>query len=195
MLTAPQKGLLRIPPVVPGTFDGPVDGTTLYRYWGAHMVPGGVRFAVWAPNAREVSVISDSNGWTAGRDWLQSSDTGVWHGVLHNLTPGTRYKYAIRTQSGHLLEKADPVAFYSERRPQTASVVWSLRDFAWRDSEWMQRRASMDWMHAPMSIYEVHLGSWRRPKDGRQFFNYRELAHAVADYVRNYLAPGKLLGD
>ena len=183
MLTAPQKGLLRIPPAVPGTFDGPVDGTTLYRFWGAHMVPGGVRFAVWAPNAREVSVISDSNGWTAGRDWLQSSDTGVWHGVLHNLTPGTRYKYAIRTQSGHLLEKADPVAFYSERRPQTASVVWSLRDFAWRDSEWMQRRASMDWMHAPMSIYEVHLGSWRRPKDGRQFFNYRELAHAVADYV------------
>ena len=159
MLTAPQKGLLRIPPAVPGTFDGPVDGTTLYRFWGAHMVPGGVRFAVWAPNAREVSVISDSNGWTAGRDWLQSSDTGVWHGVLHNLTPGTRYKYAIRTQSGHLLEKADPVAFYSERRPQTASVVWSLRDFAWRDSEWMQRRASMDWMHAPMSIYEVHLGS------------------------------------
>ena len=183
MLTVPQKGLLRIQPGAPGTFDQPVDGTTLYRYWGAHLVTGGVRFAVWAPNAREVSVISDSNGWTPGRDWLHSSDTGVWHGTLQNLTPGTRYKYAVRTHSGHLLEKADPVGFYFERRPQTASVVWSLRDFAWRDGDWLQRRATTDWMRTPLSIYEVHLGSWRRPKDGRQFFNYRELAHALADYV------------
>jgi 1,4-alpha-glucan branching enzyme len=183
MLTAPQRGVLRIQPGVPGTFDQPVDETTLYRYWGAHLVPGGVRFAVWAPNAKEVSVISDSNGWTSGRDWLNSSDTGVWQGTLSNVTPGTRYKYAIRTHAGHLLEKADPAGFYFECRPQTASVVWSLRDFAWRDSDWLQRRAATDWMRAPLSIYEVHLGSWRRPKDGRQFFNYRELAHALADYA------------
>ena len=168
---------------VAGTFDQPVDAASLYRHWGAHIVPGGVRFAVWAPDAREVSVISDSNGWTAGRDWLSSSDNGVWHGTVRGVIPGTRYKYAIRTQSGHLLEKADPVGFYFERRPQTASVVWSLRDFNWQDSEWMAQRAKTDWLHSPLSIYEVHLGSWKRPDDGRIFFSYRELAHELADYA------------
>jgi 1,4-alpha-glucan branching enzyme len=168
---------------VAGTFDQPADANSLYRHWGAHIVPGGVRFAVWAPDAREVSVISDSNGWTAGRDWLSSSDNGVWHGTVRGVIPGTRYKYAIRTQSGHLLEKADPAGFYFERRPQTASVVWSLRDFNWQDSEWMAQRAKTDWLHSPLSIYEVHLGSWKRPDDGRIFFSYRELAHDLADYV------------
>ncbi len=165
------------------TFDQPVTGSSLYRFWGAHLVSGGVRFSVWAPNAREVSVISDGNGWTAGRDWLTSSDTGVWSGVIKGAIPGTRYKYAIRTQSGHLLEKADPVGFYSELRPQTASVVWSLRDFEWRDQEWMKKRAETDWLHSPVSIYEVHLGSWKRPGDGRTYLNYRELAHKLAEYA------------
>ncbi|MCA9086387.1 MAG: 1,4-alpha-glucan branching protein GlgB [Planctomycetaceae bacterium] len=165
------------------TFDQAADATTLYRYWGAHLVEGGVRFAVWAPNAREVSVISDGNGWTFGRDWLNSSDNGVWHGVIKGVLPGTRYKYAIRTQSGNLLEKTDPVAFYHEMRPQTASIVWSLRDFQWSDDEWLQHRSQTDWLKAPVSMYEVHLGSWKRPHDGRTYFNYRELAHALADYV------------
>lgn len=165
------------------SFDQPADASSLYRYCGAHLVPGGVRFAVWAPNAREVSVISDGNGWTSGRDWLNSSDTGVWSGTIRGVIPGTRYKYAVRTQSGHLLEKADPVAFYSEKRPNTASIVWSLRDFQWHDAAWLKRRAETDWLRAPVSIYEVHLGSWKRPRDGRTFFNYRELAHALADYV------------
>ena len=170
-------------PAAINSFDLPADASSLYRYCGAHLVPGGVRFAVWAPNAREVSVISDGNGWTPGRDWLSSSDTGVWHGTLKGVIPGTRYKYAVRTQSGHLIEKADPVAFYSEMRPHTASIVWSLRDFQWHDAEWLQRRAATDWLRAPVSIYEVHLGSWKRPKDGRTFFNYRELAHSLADYI------------
>ena len=165
------------------TFDEPADAHSLYRYWGAHLVSGGVRYAVWAPNAHEVSVISDGNGWTPGRDWLQSSDTGVWSGVVKGAIPGTRYKYAIRTQSGQLLEKADPVAFYSEMRPQTASVVWSLRDFEWHDQDWMQKRAQTNWLEAPVSIYEVHPGSWKRPTDGRTFLNYRELAHKLAEYV------------
>ena len=167
----------------PGTFDHAADATTLYRHWGAHLVDGGVRFAVWAPNAREVSVITDGNGWTAGRDWLDSSDNGVWHGVIKGVLPGTRYKYAIRTQSGHLLEKTDPVAFYHEMRPQTASIVWSLRDFQWHDQDWLTKRDQTNWLKAPVSMYEVHLASWRRPHDGRTFFNYRELAHALADYV------------
>jgi len=167
----------------PGTFDRAADATTLYRHWGAHLVDGGVRFAVWAPNAREVSVITDGNGWTAGRDWLGSSDTGVWHGAIKGVLPGTRYKYAIRTQSGLLLEKTDPVAFYHEMRPQTASIVWSLRDFQWNDQDWLTKRDQTNWLKAPVSMYEVHLASWKRPKDGRTFFNYRELAHALADYI------------
>jgi 1,4-alpha-glucan branching enzyme len=165
------------------TFDQPVDANSLYRYWGAHLVPGGVRFAVWAPNAREVSVISDGNGWTPGRDWLSSSDNGVWHGVIKGVIPGTRYKYAIRTQSGQLLEKSDPVGFYSEMRPHTASIVWSLRDFQWHDADWLKKRSETNWLSAPVSIYEVHAGSWKRPRDGRTYFNYREIAHALSDYV------------
>ena len=147
-------------------------------------MPGGAMFAVWAPNAREVSVISDGNGWTVGRDWLQSSDTGVWSGFVSGVVPGTRYKYAIRTQTGQLLEKADPVAFFSEIRPQTASVVWNLREYQWADAEWIRHRESTNWLRAPVSIYEVHLGSWKRPVDGRTFPGYRELAHELARYLR-----------
>jgi 1,4-alpha-glucan branching enzyme len=109
------------------TFEKPVSADSLYRYWGAHPVPGGVRYAVWAPDAKEVSVISDGNGWTPERDWLNSGNDGVWSAVIAGAVPGTRYKFAIRTRSGHLLEKADPVAFSSEMRPQTASIVCNLQ--------------------------------------------------------------------
>lgn len=165
------------------TFDAPADRTSLYRFMGAHIVPDGVRFAVWAPNAKEVSVISDGNGWTHSRDWLNSSDTGVWSGVIKGAIPGTRYKFAIRTQSGQIIEKADPYAFYAELRPGTASIIWSLRDFQWNDQEWLAKRDEVNWLEAPVSCYEVHPGSWKRPSDGRQFFNYRELAHHLAEYV------------
>jgi 1,4-alpha-glucan branching enzyme len=173
----------RVSSEVPGTFELPADANSLYRYWGAHVVPGGVRFAVWAPNAREVSVISDGNGWSIGRDWLNSSDTGLWQATISGVTPGTRYKFAIRTQQGNILEKADPVGFASEMRPRTASIVTDLRGLEWHDQEWLERRAKTDWLRVPVSIYEVHLGSWKRPKDGRTFFNYRELAESLADYV------------
>lgn len=165
------------------TFDAAADRTSLYRFMGAHIVPEGVRFAVWAPNAREVSVISDGNGWTHSRDWLNSSDTGVWSGVVKGAIPGTRYKYAIRTHTGQIIEKADPYAFYAELRPGTASMIWSLRDFQWNDQDWLTRRDQINWLEAPVSCYEVHPGSWKRPGDGRQFFNYRELAHHLAEYV------------
>ena len=165
------------------TFDAPADRSSLYRFLGAHLVQGGTRFAVWAPNARSVSVISDGNGWTPGRDHLQSSDSGVWSGVIEGVIPGTRYKYAVETQDGQILEKADPCAFYSELRPDTASIVWSLRDFHWHDSDWIKQRDETNWLEAPVSAYEVHPGSWKRPGDGRTFFNYRELAGHLADYV------------
>lgn len=168
---------------MPSTFDLQADRSTLYRYMGAHLVDGGVRYSVWAPNAKEVSVISDGNGWTHSRDWLHGSDSGVWSGFFEGVNPGTRYKFAIKTQDGNIIEKADPYAFYSEFRPDTASIVWSLRDFSWHDESWMQKRDQTNWLEAPVSVYEVHPGSWKRPSDGREFHNYRELAHQLAEYV------------
>lgn len=165
------------------SLDLDADASTLYRFWGAHVLKDGVRFAVWAPNAKEVSVICDGNGWTPGRDWLHSSNTGVWSGLISGMPTGCRYKFAIRAQNGALLEKADPVAFYSELRPQTASIVWNLRNFEWHDDEWLKKRSETDWLRAPVSIYEVHPGSWKRPDDGRTYLNYRELAHQLASYA------------
>ncbi len=165
------------------TFDQPADRSTLYRFLGAHLVDGGVRFAVWAPNAVEVSVVSDGNGWTHGRDWLNGSSSGVWSGVVKGAIPGTRYKYSIKTKHGQIIEKADPYAFYAELRPGTASVIWSLRDFQWNDAEWIKRRDETKWLEAPVSAYEVHPGSWKCPNDGRRYHNYRELAHLLAEYV------------
>lgn len=172
----------RVKPMT-STFDAPADRTTLYRQLGAHPANGGVNFAVWAPNAKEVSVISDGNGWTPERDWLNSSDTGIWSGFVEGVQPGTKYKYAIRTHDGQLLEKADPVAFAAELRPGTASIVWGLRDLEWHDAEWVKKREETNWLEAPVSAYEVHPGSWKRPGDGRQFYNYRELAHLLTEYV------------
>ncbi|MCP4511271.1 MAG: 1,4-alpha-glucan branching enzyme, partial [Fuerstiella sp.] len=84
---------------------------------------------------------------------------------------------------GQVIEKADPFAFHSELRPGTASVIWSLRDFQWHDSEWIKLRDSTNWLEAPVSVYELHPGSWKRPKDGRLFHNYRELAHQLTEYI------------
>lgn len=150
---------------------------------GAHTVENGVRFSVWAPNAREVSVISEGNGWSPGQDMLSSSNSGVWQGIVQGTAAGTRYKYAIRTQDGQLLEKADPFAFASDLRPATASIVCDLRDYEWTDAAWLQKRRQTDWLRAPVSIYEVHLASWKRPQDGRTYLNYRELAPALTEYV------------
>lgn len=165
------------------TFDQDVDRSTLYRYMGAHPFPEGVRFAVWAPNATEVSVISDGNGWSRGKDMLQPSESGVWSGFIQGAVPGTRYKYAIRSKNGYYIEKSDPFAFATEHRPNTASVTWNIRGFDWQDDDWIQRRTETDWLQAPVSVYELHPGSWKRPEDGREFFNYRELAHQIGDYV------------
>ena len=96
---------------------------------------------------------------------------------------GTRYKFAIEAHDGQIHEKADPVAFRTELRPSTASIVHDLTVFDWTDEEWINQRAQRDPLRSPMSVYELHLGSWKRPTDGREFFNYRELAHAVAEYA------------
>jgi len=158
----------------------------MYHSLGAHPdevdgVPG-TRFAVWAPNAREVSVVHDGNGWTPGRDFLHSSDSGVWSNFLPGVQHGDAYKYAIRTPNGEIREKSDPYSFYFETPPKSASIVYQLGGYEWNDDDWLNRRQETDWFTQPIAIYEVHLGSWKRPTDGRRYFNYRELAHQIVAY-------------
>ena len=145
----------------------------------------GARFAVWAPNAAEISVLGDWNGWNAGADPLspRSDSSGIWEGEARGAQRGQAYKYRITSRvGGYSVEKADPFSLYCERPPATASRLWTL-DYSWKDSAWMASRASRNGLDAPMSTYEVHLGSWRR-KDG-QFLSYRELAHALGDYLKD----------
>jgi 1,4-alpha-glucan branching enzyme len=143
----------------------------------------GAHFTVWAPNAAEVSVIGDWNGWNAAANRLapRSDGSGIWEGVIPGVHHGQTYKYRITSRvGGYSVEKADPFSLFCELPPATASRVWTL-DYTWNDAAWMSSRASRNGLDAPMSIYELHAGSWRR-KDGH-FLNYRELAHALADYL------------
>lgn len=157
----------------------------LYDKLGCHLQPGGgAHFAVWAPNARAVSVIGDWNDWQADADPLSPRDdgSGIWEGLVPRAERGQVYKYRIASQvGGYVVDKADPFATYAEAPPATGSRVWSL-DHAWNDGEWMATRGARNALDAPMSIYEVHLGSWRR-QDG-EFLDYRELAHQLGDYAR-----------
>ncbi len=162
----------------------------LYEKLGAHLLDvGGVAgtyFAVWAPNARWVSVIGDFNRWDPAAHPLRPRDqSGIWEGFIPGVRAGTRYKYHIVSRHGdYRVDKADPLAFATEPPPRTASLVWDLR-YAWGDAEWMTQRARRDSLSAPMAIYEVHLGSWMRaPEEGHRWLTYRELAPRLAEYVR-----------
>jgi 1,4-alpha-glucan branching enzyme len=157
----------------------------LYTELGSHSTADGrgVSFAVWAPNASDVSVIGDWNGWNAQSNRLtpRSDHSGIWEGTVPGVQHGQAYKYAITSHvNGYRVEKADPFATFCEAPPATASRVWNL-DYIWHDASWMSSRAARNGLDAPMSTYELHAGSWRR-KDGK-FLNYRELAHALADYL------------
>jgi len=163
--------------------------TRLYRklgaHWQPHGDPPGTRFAVWAPNAREVSVVGDFNHWEPGAHPLEPREaSGIWEGFIAGVEKGATYKYHIRAQQGgHQVEKADPFGFRHEHPPATASVVWDL-EYEWGDSEWMEARRERNRGEAPISVYEVHLGSWRRdPDDPERMRGYRELARELADYV------------
>ncbi|MGE5194866.1 MAG: 1,4-alpha-glucan branching enzyme, partial [Deltaproteobacteria bacterium] len=160
----------------------------MYSVMGAHpdVQDGstGTRFAVWAPNAREVSVICDANHWQHGYNPLQRIDDGMWAGFIPGMRHGSTYKYSICNQWGHVEQKADPYAFFAELRPKSASIVYDLGHYPWRDQPWIRRREMTNWFEQPIAIYEVHLSSWRHPHDGRRFFNYRELAPMLVEYVR-----------
>nr|WP_243287958.1 1,4-alpha-glucan branching protein GlgB [Geothrix terrae] len=159
-----------------------------YEKLGAHpMVLDGVAgtaFAVWAPNARRVSVVGPFNAWDGRRHPMRPSDAGVWEGFIPDVGPGELYKFELHGPRGNLLPlKADPYAFRCEVPPGTASVVHGLGDYAWGDAEWMAARGRVPIHRAPFSAYEVHLGSWRRRPDGRHM-SYREIAEQLIPYVR-----------
>ncbi|MBN1152888.1 MAG: 1,4-alpha-glucan branching protein GlgB, partial [Dehalococcoidia bacterium] len=157
---------------------------------GAHImvVDGvqGVHFAVWAPNAEQVSLVGDFNSWTLGSHPLRPiGSSGIWEGFCDGLSSGSLYKYHIRSaRHGYQVAKTDPFAFHCETPPRTASIVWNL-DYEWGDGDWMASRGTRNSLSSPVSIYEVHLGSWRRvPEDGYRSLSYREIAPLLADYVR-----------
>jgi 1,4-alpha-glucan branching enzyme len=156
----------------------------LYDKLGVHLIEGGgAEFAVWAPNAAQVSVIGDWNGWQAGADPLApTGSSGIWSGTVPRAHRGNRYKYRIESRhGGYVVDKADPVGCWHEEPPKTASVVWDTW-YEWRDDDWMAERGRRAAHDQPVSIYELHLGSWRRHGDGR-WMSYRELAEPLADYV------------
>ncbi len=185
----------RFPPVI-GDLDIHLlaEGTHLhaYRQLGAHpRTVGrvkGVSFAVWAPNARRVSVVGDFNGWDGRVHPMRVRyECGVWEIFIPGLDVGTRYKYEIRAQSGELMAlKSDPCAFYAEVPPSTASVVATLKGYKWGDRKWMASRARRNDRDQPICIYEVHLGSWRRnPDEGNRYLTYREMADELVTYVKD----------
>jgi 1,4-alpha-glucan branching enzyme len=156
----------------------------LHNKLGAHVLDGGTYFAVWAPNAQSVSVIGDWNGWRAGAHALQPRESsGIWEGFLPNVGHGTRYKFAIVGPDGIARDKADPFATRAEHAPATASIIWDVTRYAWADAAWMQTRGKRAAHTAPISIYEVHLGSWRR--DHGEVLGYRALGAQLADHVSN----------
>jgi 1,4-alpha-glucan branching enzyme len=162
-----------------------------YEKLGAHLreiegVPG-VAFAVWAPNARRVSVVGDFNRWNGRRHPMRvRGASGIWELFLPGLGAGEIYKYEIKPRDNGLMGlKADPFAFYSELRPKTASVVHDIHRYTWHDEVWMAERPRRQAFDAPLAIYEVHLGSWMRvPEEGDRMLNYRELAERLVDYVQ-----------
>jgi 1,4-alpha-glucan branching enzyme len=162
----------------------------VYDKLGAHVVTldgtPGVIFSVWAPNADAVSVIGDFNHWDPAATPLQPRQaSGIWESFVPGLRQGALYKYSIKPRfSPYRIEKADPVGFAAELRPQTASVVWDLSQYEWGDQMWVARRGQAQAFDAPISIYEVHLGSWKRVPGTGGFLTYRDLARQLAEYCQ-----------
>jgi len=163
------------------------DERRIYEKLGAHprCIDGvdGTSFAVWAPNAQRVSVVGDFNGWDGRHHPMRMlGQSGVWELFAPGCGVGSHYKFQILTEEGDLLEKTDPFGFFFEIAPKNASIVWDNSRFAWSDADWIARREKVDPLAQPMSIYEMHLGSWRK-KDEGESYSYRELAPLLVDYL------------
>jgi 1,4-alpha-glucan branching enzyme len=182
----------------------------IYEKMGAHLIEqGGVKgvyFAVWAPNARNVSILGDFNNWDGRLHQMAIGSNGIWSLFIPGLGEGTAYKYEVKNQDGHPYEKSDPYGFQQEVRPKTASIVTNLESYQWQDSDWLEKRRNADTLAQPISVYECHLGSWLhnaadRPailpdgsteptvivsenKPGARFLTYRELADQLVPYVQ-----------
>ena len=163
----------------------------IYKKLGAHLVEDGDKkgtyFAVWAPNAQKVSVIGEFNDWDLTADVMERNDpVGIYTCFVEGAKENEMYKFCIETKKGELLYKADPYANYAELRPGTASRITDISKIKWTDKAWMDQRLKWDHKEKPMSIYEVHIGSWRKhPEDEDGFYNYREFAKEIVKYVHN----------
>ena len=166
----------------------------IYKLMGAHPTKqkgkDGVYFAVWAPRAQEVAVVGDFNGWDPNKNIMKCDNAmGIYQLFIPGVKSGDLYKFCITSPSGELLYKADPYANYAEKRPGNASRVYDITNFKWNDSVWMKNRQNYDVNKNAMSIYEVHPGSWRKhpqnEHDEDGFYNYRELAHSLAEYIKD----------
>ncbi len=162
----------------------------IYNKMGAHLAvkngKEGVYFVVWAPKAKEVYVVGDFNDWRAyGYDMKPVSDGGVYELFVEGAKAGQCYKFLIISQDGEALYKADPYANAAQLRPETASVITDLTGFKWTDDKWVENKKKEDHLSSAMSIYECHIGSWRKQKDGTKdgYMNYRDIAHELAEYV------------
>lgn len=181
----------------------------IYEKLGAHVIEQngvkGVYFAVWAPNARNVSVLGDFNGWDGREHQMRKRQNMIWELFIPDLDYGTHYKYEIKNWEGHIYEKSDPFGFYQEVRPKTASIVADLDSYQWHDEEWLEKRRNTDPLTQPISVYEMHLGSWLHAsieeplqqygtkaeivpvselKPTARFLNYYELAHKLIPYIK-----------
>ena len=161
-----------------------------YEKLGAHLVnfdgQAGIVFAVWAPNAQQVSILGDFNNWSETDHPMHSNDSGIWSLFIPELSEYTVYKYQITTRDNEKFDKSDPYGFAMELRPKTGSVVVNLDSYSWQDAHWMQSRQQKQSLDSPISIYEVHLGSWKKLPDntwGSRYLTYRELADTLLPYV------------
>ena len=157
-----------------------------YAVFGCHYIPevNAHRFVVYAPNARMVSVVGDFNKWDSSANPMEKKPQGIYIAFVSGLCDGDTYKYCIEGYDGRIVYKADPFAFHAEVRPATASKVWSLDGYTWRDTAYLENRKQLDVLRRPMSIYEMHLGSWRT-KDGYDYPNLREVADELSDYLND----------
>lgn len=157
-----------------------------YSFMGAHKVEKegitGIVFSVWAPNAKKVSLVGEFNNWDESLNVMNNiEDSGIWNIFIPNMEYGENYKFYIESKSGKSKLKSDPYAFFSEKRPNTASIVYDLKSYTWNDDIWIEKKEKYSYIDKPMNIYEVHLGSWKRKWDG-EFFTYEELDELI-DYV------------